>query len=481
MTVTAVVGAQWGDEGKGRIVDFLAQRADMVIRFQGGDNAGHTVINQHGTFFLHLIPSGIFNPNTACIVGTGMVVNPESLLEEMAGLEQAGIDLSNLWLSERAQVILPFHRLLDGLEEEAREGAKIGTTKRGIGPAYADKGARHGVRLGDLLRPDYLRQRLELVLERKNRELAYFGRPALSLDDLMDQALQWGQRLGRRIVDILPLVRDAVQQNKKVLLEGQLGVMRDLDWGIYPFVTSSNPLAGGACSGAGLPPQAISEVIGVVKAYSTAVGAGPFTVELFDDVGRHLQQQGKEYGATTGRPRRCGWFDGVAMGHAAWLGGFSSLAVTKLDVLDGLPQLKICTGYEVDGERLDRFPDTPDLQRAIPLYETWPGWSEPTTEARTWDELPAEAQAYLGRLEELSGAPMRYISVGPERDQLITLECRPVCRTEPGASSERPPVRSEEGAYRAICDRRETPPGALKGVTGDAERKPVGAPKEGDR
>ena len=280
MTVTAIVGAQWGDEGKGRIVDFLAQRADMVIRFQGGDNAGHTVVNDRGMFRLHLVPSGIFNPATRCIIGPGTVVNPDTLLAEMAELAAAGIDLANLWLSERAHVILPYHRLLDGLEESARGGKEIGTTKRGIGPAYADKAARTGVRLGDLLRPAYLAERLAAALAQKNLTLSHFGQPPLALDDLLAQAEAWRSALGDRIVDTLPLVQAAVRGGQSVLLEGQLGVMRDLDWGTYPFVTSSNPITGGAAAGAGLPPSAITEVIGVAKAYCTAVGAGPFPTEL---------------------------------------------------------------------------------------------------------------------------------------------------------------------------------------------------------
>ncbi len=421
MTVTAIVGAQWGDEGKGRIVDYLAQRADMVIRFQGGDNAGHTVVNRFGVFKLHLIPSGIFNPRTRCIIGTATVVNPDSLLDEMAQVAAAGVSLDNLWLSERAHVVLPYHRMLDGLEESARGAGQIGTTKRGIGPAYADKASRNGVRLGDLTRPDYLRQRLERALELKNRELSFFGQPPLALDDLMTQALAWGEALGPRIVDTLPMVQEAVQTGQHVLLEGQLGVMRDLDWGIYPYVTSSNPIAGFGAVGAGLPPTAVNQVVGVVKAYSTAVGAGPFPVELSDGDGAQLRDVGQEYGATTGRPRRCGWFDGVAIKHATWLNGFTGLAVTKLDVLDDFAELKICTGYDLDGEILNRVPDTPDLERVTPVYETWPGWCAPTTEARAWDDLPKAARVYLHRIAELAGVPIQYISVGAEREQLIVM------------------------------------------------------------
>ena len=422
MTVTAVVGAQWGDEGKGRIVDYLAKGAGMVIRFQGGDNAGHTVVNEQGTFRLHLVPSGIFNPRTCCIVGTGMVVNPESLLGEMEEqLASAGVSLDNLWLSERAHVLMPYHRLLDGLQEAARGGAKIGTTGRGIGPAYADKAARTGIRLGDLTRPYHLQGRLALALPGVNRTLAHFGQPGLDLDSLVEQAVGWGERLRSRIVDTLPMIQEAVIANRSILLEGQLGVMRDLDWGTYPYVTSSNPLAGAACAGAGLPPTAITDVVGVVKAYSTAVGAGPFPVELQDETGARLREVGQEYGATTGRPRRCGWFDGVAIRYASWLNGFTALAVTKLDVLDGLPELKICVGYEIDGQTVQRVPDTPDLERASPIYETWPGWQESTRDTRRWDDLPAAAREYLRRIAELAGVPIRYVSVGAEREQLILL------------------------------------------------------------
>jgi len=339
----------------------------------------------------------------------------------MAELTAAHVSLDNLWLSERGHVVMPYHRLLDGLEEGARGGAQIGTTKRGIGPTYADKAARHGIRLGDLLRPDYLRERLTLILPNKNRELAHFGAAPLALEDVIGEALSWGEALVGRISDTLPMVQEAVRGGREVLLEGQLGVMRDLDWGTYPYVTSSNPLAAGAYLGAGLPPRAIDRVIGVVKAYCTAVGAGPFPTELHDETGMRLREVGQEFGATTGRPRRCGWFDGVAISYAAWLNGFTGLAVTKLDVLDGVPELKICTGYRIRGEVIARVPDTCDMALAEPVYETWPGWQEPTREARTWDDLPKAARAYLHRMAELAGVPIQYVSVGPERDQLIVM------------------------------------------------------------
>ena len=423
MGVTAIVGAQWGDEGKGRVVDYLAQHADVVIRFQGGDNAGHTVVNHLGLFKLHLVPSGIFNPATCCIIGAGTVIHPPSLLSEIREqLVPVGVTMDNLWISDRAHVLMNYHRLLDRLEETARGAGEIGTTKKGIGPAYADKAARHGIRMGDLLRPDYLRERLSLVLPLKNRLLSYYGQPELDLDEVLAEAVGWGRALAPRIVDILPLVQRAVRSGQNVLLEGQLGVMRDLDWGIYPYVTSSNPVAGGACSGAGLPPTAIDGVIGVVKAYSTAVGAGPLPVELHGELGAQLREAGQEFGATTGRPRRCGWFDGVAISYAAWLNGFTELAVTKLDVLDGFRELFICVGYEVDGEVLNHVPDTVTLQRARPVYESWPGWLSDTRQARSWDALPAAARNYLARISELAGVPIRFVSVGPEREQLIIVQ-----------------------------------------------------------
>ena len=422
MTVTAVVGAQWGDEGKGRIVDYIAQRADLVIRFQGGDNAGHTVVNEHGEFALHIVPSGIFNPNTICLVGAGTVVNLDTLLQEAASLESAGIDTSQLLVDTRAHVILPFHCQLDGAEEAARKaGWAVGTTRRGIGPAYADKAIRQGIRAGDILRPELLRERLEMLVPRKNRELAFFGLPEVSVDELVLLCDRWREKAGHRIVDAMPLVRDAVRQGKAVVLEGQLGVMRDLDWGIYPFSTSSSPTAGGACVGSGVPPRAIDHVLGIVKAYSTSVGGGPFPTELEDETGARLRKIGREYGATTGRPRRCGWFDGVAIGYASWLNGFTRIAVTKVDVLDTFEAIQLCVGYRVGDQVIDYVPDTPTQQEVTPVYETWPGWLEDTSAARSWEDLPANARKYLGRIEELADAPIQYVSVGPRRGQIIAL------------------------------------------------------------
>ncbi len=422
MTVTAIVGAQWGDEGKGRIVDALAGEMNWVIRFQGGDNAGHTVVNRYGEFKLHLIPSGIFYPETNCLVGTGCVVNPATLITELEELERAGVATGNLVVSERAQMLMPYHRLLDGLQEAASGKRAIGTTKRGIGPAYADKGARRGLRLGDLLRPEWLKPRLEAAVAFANRELTHFNQEPLDANELFKQCLAWRDKIGDRLVDPLPLVRQAYEHGANILLEGQLAAMRDLDWGTYPYVTSSNPTATFAPVGAGLPPQALDRVIGVVKAYTTAVGAGPVPTDQEDnEIAQWLRDHGHEYGATTGRPRRCGWFDAVALNYVAYLNGFTHLAVTKLDVLDGLPELKICTTYRLpDGTVINHVPDTPLYQTVEPIYESWPGWPENSTSTvRTWTDLPEAAQRYLKRIEELVGVPIKYVSVGPEREEMF--------------------------------------------------------------
>ncbi len=423
MSVTAIVGAQWGDEGKGRIIDYLAQEADVVIRFQGGDNAGHTVINQFGKHALHLIPSGIFNPATQNIIGTGCVVNPQSLLVELDGLTAAGVNLDNLWISSRAQMLLPYHRTLDVLEESARGKDTIGTTKRGIGPAYADKSARAGLRMGDLLQPEWLESRLDSALGAVNRKLRILGGEPLDGAELVALCLEFREKLGRRIVDTVPMIRRSLEIGADILLEGQLGVMRDLDWGIYPYVTSSNPTAAYAASGAGLPARCIDRVIGVVKAYSTAVGDGPFPTELFDADGQRLREIGLEFGATTGRPRRCGWFDGVAIGYAAWLNGMTGLAITKLDVLDAFETIKICTGYRLpSGEIItDSMPATPTLYQVTPVYESWDGWLAPTAGCRRWDDLPKQARAYIHRLSELAGIKVDYVSVGAEREQMFAV------------------------------------------------------------
>lgn len=418
MTVTAVVGAQWGDEGKGRVIDYLASKADFVIRFQGGNNAGHTVVNDLGTFKLHLIPSGIFYPKVRCILGAGTVIDPASLLSEISELEHSGVNTSNLWLDRRAHIVWRYHQLLDGARDR---DSKLGTTRRGIGPVYGDKCAYRGIQVGDLLHPKFLRQRLEGVLPLKNHEMAFYGLPALKLEELLTEVEEWRQKLSARIVDSMVLVRDAVKSGQRILLEGQLGIMRDLDWGIYPYSTASSPTAGGACIGAGIPPRYLDEVVGVVKAYSTSVGGGPFPTELFDADGERLRKIGDEYGATTRRPRRCGWLDMVPVRYAAWLNGLGAIAVTKLDVLDSFEKIKICTGYRADDNTVTDMPDTVTQGQAHPKYEEWHGWRSSTTNSRSWEDLPSQAQAYLRRIEELAGVPIRYISVGPRREQIICL------------------------------------------------------------
>jgi adenylosuccinate synthase len=447
MSVTAVVGAQWGDEGKGRIIDYLAQTSDLVIRFQGGDNAGHTIVNEktqkakNHKVILHLIPSGIFNPKTICLVAAGCVVNPDTLLKEIDELEAIGVSTTNLYLSERAHMLLPYHQALDSLKEQAR--GQLGTTRKGIGPAYADKMARRGLRLGDLKHPDWLKERLQQALDVANRELAYFGAAPFDFNDLMRRCQHWHDRLEGRITNVLPIVQKACLEDKGILLEGQLGVLRDIDWGIYPYATSSNPTPGYALASAGLPATTLKEIIGVVKAYSTAVGSGPFVTELHEksedaDIGQYLRDVGQEYGATTGRPRRCGWLDGVALAYSSWLNGFTALAVTKLDVLDGLETIKLCTAYRRSaGDIISYYPDTLDLEPELnhpdkrsslePIYETMPGW-ENSKKARSWASLPKETQHYLKRIEELAQVGglvkprLRYVSVGPERDQMFEVK-----------------------------------------------------------
>ena len=422
MSVTAIVGAQWGDEGKGRIVDYLAQNSEVVIRYQGGDNAGHTIINDKGKFALHMIPSGIFNKETICLVGAGTVVNFETLTEELKALKEVDVNAENLFVDHRAHLILPFHCQLDGAEEESKKsGWAVGTTKKGIGPCYSDKAARVGIRAGDLLYPERLKVRLEMLLPQKNRQLEYYNLPEAKLEDLLALCNKWRELYQDKIVDTVPILRKAIKENKSVLLEGQLGIMRDLDWGIYPYTTSSNPAAGGACSGAGLSPRYIDEIIGVLKVYSTSVGGGPFPTELFDEDGERLQTIGREFGATTGRKRRCGWLDMVGVNYSTWINGFTSLALTKLDVLDTFETIKICTSYLIDGKEVKDLPDTVGQEKAVPVYEEYQGWLCDTSNARKWEDLPENAQKLVNRIAQLSETPIKFVSVGPERDQIIIM------------------------------------------------------------
>jgi len=414
MPVTAIVGGHWGDEGKGKVVDALAAGANLVIRYNGGNNAGHTVVSERGTLRLHQVPSGICYAEVDCVIGPGVVVNPAALFEELDMLEAAGISTARLRISDRAHLVFPFHVEVDETVEVARGPKAHGTTRRGIWPVYAEKAARTGIRAGDLLEPQFLQERLN---EASRRATALLGR-TVTAGELWYLCEEWSDRLIPYVVDTHPLVQAALRRDDAILLEGQLGVMRDLDWGAYPYVTSSTCLAGGACAGAGIPPQRIGRVIGVVKAYSTAVGAGPMPTELGDGLGARLRELGQEYGASTGRPRRCGWFDGVAARFAAEVSGFTDLAVMKLDVLDGFETVKICVAYR-DGPRvLTTVPHTAAMARVQPVYEELPGWRE-TSDARTIDELPAEARAFLARIEQVTGAPVSMVGVGREREALI--------------------------------------------------------------
>jgi adenylosuccinate synthase len=435
MAVIAVVGAQWGDEGKGRVVDYLAADADLVIRYGGGNNAGHTVVNPHGHFKLHLIPSGIFYPGTRNLLGGGVVINPPALVRELDGLAAAGFDGANLWISERAHLVMPYHVLLDQLEERERGTAKIGTTSRGIGPAYVDKVARRGIRMVDLMEADVFRAQLRVALARMRRIVSGYFAAGGEGDELRapieeatdeariaDEYLAAADRLRPHVVDGQAMVDAALVAGDRVLLEGQLGTMRDIDWGTYPYVTSSSPIPGGASIGAGLPAVAIDQVIGVAKAYTTAVGAGPLPTELLDADGEALREQGAEFGTSTGRPRRCGWYDAVAVRFSVRLAGYSSVALTKLDVLDGFERIRICTAYRdpASGREWRTVPaSTSAYERLEPVYEEMPGWLAETAGCRGFDQLPAAARAYVERLQELAGVPIRYVSVGPERDQMI--------------------------------------------------------------
>jgi adenylosuccinate synthase len=417
--VTAIVGAQWGDEGKGKITDLLAQEADLVIRFQGGNNAGHTVVNDSGEFKLHLVPSGIFNPRAVCILGPGTVVDVVALVSELRDLEARGVDTANLRLSERAHVLMPWHVALDRLDERERGRRKLGTTGKGVGPAYADKVARHGIQAYEVRDERRFRARVAHELETKNRVLEGFGDDPLDAREVADAVLAAAAVLGDRIIDTLPVVERALDRDDAVLLEGQLGAMRDLDWGIYPYVTSSNPLAGFASVGAGIPPRHITRVIGVVKAYSTAVGEGPFPTELTDAVGDELRERAFEYGASTGRPRRVGWFDAVVPRYAHRLNGFTELAVTKLDVLGAYGEIPFCLAYDVDGRESMEMPPTHVLERARPRYERLPGWQRDLTGTADRRSLPEAAQGYLGRIEETVGVAVKMIGIGPERTATI--------------------------------------------------------------
>jgi adenylosuccinate synthase len=419
-----VVGTQWGDEGKGKIVDILARDADVVVRYQGGSNAGHTVVNQRDTFVFHLIPSGILYRGTLCIIGNGVVVDPEALIAEMDRLQAKGIKIGkNFAISQRAHLILPYHKAIEKASEQSRGLRRIGTTGRGIGPSYADKMARIGIRVGDLLNPPLFRRKLEENLVEINWFLErLYKMDGFQLEKVFQQYMGYAERLKGYITDTVTLLNKAIDEKHAVLFEGAQGTHLDVDFGTYPYVTSSSAAAGGACTGTGVGPTRIDAVLGVAKAYTTRVGSGPFPTELTDAVGSGLQERGKEFGATTGRPRRCGWFDGVLVRYAAKVNGLASLAVTKLDVLDGCKELKMCTGYRHAGRLYREMPaDLQALTECQPIYETLRGWSSSTTGMTSYKKLPAEAKRYLTRVEELAGCPIDIISTGSKRDQTIIL------------------------------------------------------------
>lgn len=424
MAVVAVIGAQWGDEGKGKIVDELAMRADFVVRYQGGSNAGHRVVHEKGEFSFRLVPSGILYPNTTCIIGNGVVVDPNGLIKEMEQLQKLGIDISRLYISERAHVVMPYHFLLDRLEEEARGEDKIDSTQRGIGPAYVDKAARAGIRMADLLDVDAFRAKLSTILQQKNRMITQiYGQPPLSLEEIHGEYFGYGQQLREHIADTQKMLHDALFDHKTILLEGAQGALLDIDFGTYPFVTSSSTMAANAAVGAGLPPRSIDRVLGIYKAYITRVGSGPMPTGLFDREGNEMRDRGHEYGTNTGRERRCGWFDAVAGRFVAQINGLDAAVITKLDVLDTFPTIKICTAYNLRGQTIHSLPATlSDLAACEPIYEEVEGWQCDTSGIASYDDLPMAARAYLKRLEELLETPIAMISVSPQRGKTVQIQ-----------------------------------------------------------
>ena len=426
MSNVVIVGTQWGDEGKGKVVDLLSSSADLVVRFQGGNNAGHTLVVDGEETICHLIPSGILHDGKKCLIGNGVVVDPAVLLEEINTLREKGISMSpeNLALSERAHLIMPYHKALDLAREVAKGKDKIGTTGRGIGPCYEDKASRTGIRAVDLSEPETLEEKIKSNLKEKNFYLTKFldAKP-LEFQPIYDEYLSMGEILGNYISDVSLEIDRAIKSGENVLFEGAQGTHLDIDHGTYPFVTSSNPLSGAVCAGAGVGPDKLHHIIGIVKAYTTRVGAGPFVTELLDETGDYIQKKGAEFGATTGRRRRCGWLDLVILRDSVRLNGLNSLSVTKLDVLTGLETLKICVGYEIQGKRFDSRPSSlKRLAQCTPIYEEMPGWQEDISHARKLDQLPDRARAYLKRIEELTEVPFSIISIGPAREQTIILQ-----------------------------------------------------------
>jgi adenylosuccinate synthase len=432
MPATVIVGLQWGDEGKGKTTDFLAEQTAMVVRYQGGDNAGHTVVRGDEVFKLRLTPSGVLYPHMTSVIGNGVVVNPVTLIDEFDMLTARGIDVARVRVSRSAHVIMPYHVALDRANETRLAGAKVGTTGRGIGPTYADRAWRLGLRMEDLLDRAVLRERLERVLPDKNLLLGGMGTAPFAIDELVDGALTWGERLRDHLDDTTWLVQAALARGEHVLLEGAQGTLLDLDHGSYPYVTSSNPVAGGACTGGGVGPLQVDEVIGVMKAYSTRVGSGPYPTELDDEIGAGIAERGHEYGTVTGRPRRVGWLDAVPLRYAVAVNSVSSIMLNKLDILSGIETLCVCVAYEIDGRRVETWPSSgAALARATPIYESFDGWRDPINDVRSLADLPENARRYVAAIEEHAGVPIVLVSVGPERTQTIERAWRPM-RHRPG-------------------------------------------------
>ncbi len=423
MASVVIVGSQWGDEGKGKMTDYLSQEADVVVRSQGGNNAGHSIVFEGKKFALRLVPSGIFGAKKLSVIGNGVVVNPKALLEEIHYLEDNGVDVSGLRISNRAHVTMPYHILLDKCEEKAKGDQKVGTTQKGIGPTYMDKVARIGIRMCDLLEKDTFEKKLRENLDLKNALFTkIYGVEPLKFDDIFDEYYQYGQELKKYVTDTSLLINDEMDANKKVLFEGAQGTMLDIDDGTYPYVTSSNPAAGGASTGAGVGPNRIDRVVGICKAYTTRVGEGPFPTELTDEIGDHIRETGHEYGVVTGRPRRVGWLDAVALRHAHRVDGLNYLSLNLLDVLSGLKTIKIARAYELDGKEINYYPASlEELDRCKPVYDELPGWDEDITNVTKFDDLPENAKNYLKRIEELTDTPLATVSVGPDREQTMIL------------------------------------------------------------
>lgn len=425
MSAVVIVGAQWGDEGKGKLVDVLTEKADAVARFQGGHNAGHTVVINNEKYVLHLIPSGILHKDKMCVIGNGVVIEPSALIEEIEGLKKRGIGVDrNLFISKNSHLIMPYHVAMDNVHEQGRGSRKIGTTGRGIGPAYVDKMARSGIRVADLYYPEVFRQKLEANLAEVNYILENrYGAKGFSVEEIAGRYAGYAEKIARYVSDTDVMINDLISKNKKVLFEGAQGTLLDVDHGTYPFVTSSNAVAGGACTGLGVGPTKISRVLGVVKAYTTRVGGGPFPTELDDVVGRTLREKGGEFGATTGRPRRCGWLDFVGLRHSVRVNGLTGIAITKLDILDGFDTLKICVAYRAGGEVFHDFPkESSLLEEAEPVLEEMDGWRETTTGIREFEKLPKNAQRYIRKIEDMLDVPVDIISTGRRRDELIIMK-----------------------------------------------------------